>query len=126
MKSAKPTILVVEDFQLIHTNVRDRFEGRANILSAYTVSEAEMLFSEYGSSIDAIVMDACVPGDEPNTIELVREMRRTFTGPMIAISGMQEYLDDLVKAGCNKVSSKSEVGKVLENVLFLDHQARTA
>ena len=60
-------------------------------------------------------MDACVPGDWPNTMPLVRKIRQTFVGPIIANSSLLEYRKKLLEAGCDYECEKGEVAKkVLE------------
>ena len=64
-------------------------------------------------------MDACVPGSWMNTDSLVRKIRETFHGPMIAVSRSAGYRAELRKAGCNESSSKDDLPWVLLEVLGL-------
>ena len=91
---------------------------RVTLLFAASVEEAEEQFSA-NSDIDVIAIDACVPGDEPTTLPLVRQWRQTFTGPMVAISSMSEYREMLLYAGCDYESSKKDLPKKLLEILDL-------
>ncbi|MBU3901465.1 hypothetical protein KKF25_02365, partial [Patescibacteria group bacterium] len=61
----------------------------------------------------------CVPGDEPTTLELTEKIRKSFTGPMIAVSSMIEYRDALLAAGCDYDSGKASVIEMVKNLLSL-------
>ena len=93
-------VLAVDDEQWIHNKWLPELEGKVELLSAGTIEDARKMFAEH-PDIAAIAMDACVPGDEPNTMELVREFRKTFSGPMLAASGLGDYRELLMKAGCD-------------------------
>jgi len=86
------------------------------VLSALTVEEAEELFSA-NPDVNLIVMDACVPGDRPNTFSLVQKIRQTYTGPMIACSSLKEYRRLLIEAGCDREASKLELPTVIKKIL---------
>lgn len=86
------------------------------VLNAFTVEGGAELFKT-NPDIKAVVMDACVPGDEPTTLPLVLEFRKTFTGPMIAISGDHEYRRELMEAGCDHQSIKADLPDLLLKLL---------
>lgn len=89
-------------------------EEKLALLHAFSLDEAEKLFGNH-PDITIIVMDACVPGRSPNTHALVKSFRRYFQGPMIAVSGVPRYQEELMDAGCSHMASKSELpAKVLE------------
>ena len=113
-KPKKPKILIIDDSETAQDKFVKELAGKATILSAFTVEQAEKFFAA-NSDIDVIAIDACVPGVEPTTTPLVRELRRTFKGLMIAISGFRGYRQDLVEAGCDFGCVKEELcGKFLE------------
>jgi len=98
-------VLVVEDMQMWQDIWREHLEAMgvsAEMVGACTIEEARRLFTERQSDIDIILMDACVPGDYPNTHGLVAEFRRSFGGPMVAISSLPEYRAEIVAAGCDR------------------------
>ena len=116
---AKPKVLIVEDNFDIQRNYREALESVAEVLSAYTIKEAEELFAT-NPDIVAITMDACVPGGKPNTQHLVRMMRATFSGPMIAASSDSYYCGLLKDAGCShSCDQKWMLPKELKMVLGL-------
>ena len=87
-------------------------------VSAFTTAAAKEKF-DANPDIVAIVVDACVPGEVPNTGPLVREFRKKFTGPIIAASSVKKYRHHLRRAGCDYVSTKSDLPQMLREVLSL-------
>ncbi len=107
-------VLIVEDEECKYDRWRREFDNKVELIFAPSIEEAEEQFTA-SPDIDAIVMDACVPGDSPTTPPLVRKFRETFTGPIIAISSLPEYRAKLVSAGCDHESTKDAMPmKVLE------------
>ena len=108
-------VLLVEDNEDWNRIIKRGLGDKVQILSAYTIKEAEKIFEE-NSGIAIVIMDACVPGDTPNTQPLVQKIRQTFKGPMIAMSSMPMFRRKIVLAGCDhEVEEKTEAGKkVLE------------
>ena len=82
------------------------------IIQAFSIDEAEKIFNDT-RNLDGIVVDACVPGHKPNTMEIVRNFRRSFSGPLIAISSIEIFNYMLISAGCNH---KSEKDKLVEKI----------
>ncbi|KKU81798.1 MAG: hypothetical protein UY09_C0028G0004 [Parcubacteria group bacterium GW2011_GWA2_47_8] len=110
-------VLLVEDHQpWLDRWTEDILELRDDVLvlCANTIVKAEELF-EQCPGVAVIVMDACVPGDSQNTEFLVRSVRKTFKGSMIAASGDAHYRKELMAAGCDYECTKPEVPqKVIE------------
>ena len=112
-------ILLVEDMKVVHDSVKDALAGKVKLISAFTISEAKRLFQK-NPDIDAIVIDACVPGEVINTLPLVRELRKEYKGLMIAISKYGDYQKQLVEAGCNKrCFNKRQLSEYLSELLYL-------
>ncbi len=107
-------VLAVEDEKMWHNVWRRQIEFSSRngsgiiLISAFSVEEAEEQFAA-NPDLDAIVMDACVPGRALTTPPLVRKFREIFKGPMVAISGDEEYQEMLLKAGCDHRASKEAV-----------------
>jgi DNA-binding NarL/FixJ family response regulator len=118
MSEALKKVLIVEDSQGYQRDYARALTGKVEILAALTIDDAEDLFVE-NPDISAIVMDACVPGDDPTTPPLVRKIRETFTGPMIAASSDWDYRQELVAAGCDHEVPKGRVPAKLIEVLGL-------
>ena len=111
-------VLVVEDEEEVQGRYKQQLGSKVVLISALSIEEAEEQFAA-NPDIDAIVMDACVPGDRPTTRPLVRMIRGTFAGPMIATSGHPGYRKILVEDGCSHESSKYNLPSKLLEVLGL-------
>lgn len=112
-------VLLVEDMKIVHDGLKKMLGDKISLLSAFTIEGAKKLFEE-NTDIDAIVIDACVPGEEINTIPLVREFRKEYNGPMIAISTNGDYQKQLVEAGCNeRCLNKRQLHECLSELLRL-------
>lgn len=112
-------VLLVEDNQSMHDLWRRMLVGyEIELISAFTIEEAKKQFND-NPDIEAIVMDACVPGSRPTTLRLVREFRRTFEGPMIAVSNLKSYRRKLIHAGCDYQSEKESLHLKLLEILGL-------
>lgn len=114
-------ILIVEDLERVQNKFSDALAGKVELLQAYTLSQAITLFIEHKETLAVIAMDACVPGDEPNSMRIVKMIRAEgFMGPMIAISSLDEYRMKLVEAGCSHECEKDRLPEqVLELVAHL-------
>ena len=109
-------VLVVEDNQEWSSLIRRGLGDKVLVVQAFTMEEAEAVFERH-PDLAVILMDACVPGDKPNTMGLVRKMRKTFKGPIVAISNYDKYREELMRAGCDYEAEKDDVAKkVLELV----------
>jgi len=85
----------------VRLSIAEQEASAINVLVAETIPQAEELFAA-NPDIDAVLMDACVPGIEPNTEPLVKKMRERSAGlDIIAISDRKEYRERLMQAGCN-------------------------
>lgn len=121
-----PKVLVVEDNWRYQKNLATELQGKAETIQAYTIDEGREKFRENQAEIVVIVMDACVPGHEPNTPPLVREIRDAgFRGPMIAVSSAELYRETLMRAGCD-VDGGYERDRIPEIVTTVLERAKTA
>ena len=114
----KPKILIVEDRDIYQSLYRDYIQSAAEILAAKSLDEGKRLFDE-NPDIVLVVMDACVPGSKPNSMNLIIHIRQTFNGPMIAASSDPDYRDILVETGCNLKSPKEKVPDLVRELLRL-------
>ena len=101
-------VLLIDDSESLHAYCHNELEDEIEIFDAYSKEEAEELFNST-PDLAAIVVDACVPGHEPNTQDLVEMFRKTFQGPIIAVSSSLEYRNVLVSAGCSHDCSKFDL-----------------
>src|SRR3989344_7914048 len=113
-------VLVVDDMESFHVALKHWLGGRVEVLSAYSIEEARRLFYE-NPDVRIILMDACVPGDKPNTLGLVHEIETSgvFCGTMIAISSSPQYRHQLVQAGCGGSCPKGQAAQMVEVLLDL-------
>ncbi len=114
-------ILLVEDQPRYHQRWQREIAElteRVEVLSALSISEAEEYFATHVRELAAIAIDACVPGDQPNTICLVKKFRKKFKGPIIAISGQSEFKQLLLQAGCSHESLKCFLSQKIAEVIF--------
>jgi len=113
-------ILVVEDTsELVSVWKRQiaskKFEAR--IVWAASVQRAEEEFTQ-NPDFDAIIMDCCVPGNQPTTLNLTKMIRqRGFTNPIIAKSSHPDYCNMLLEAGASHVAVNGNVVLALLNAL---------
>ncbi len=106
-------VLIIDDDETWQKVWSMRLGKRVTLLPALSIPEAEKIFSEH-TDIDLIAVDACVPGDEINTQPLIRKIRETFAGPMVAVSKSSFSRECLVRAGCDHESEKEWLhGKVV-------------
>lgn len=100
-------VLLVDDVVRYHGSIALQMNRLApnaiQVIGAFSAEQASRIFAEH-PDIDLIVMDGNL-GDESNTSDLVRTMRETFKGPIIANSGSPESNIKLVAAGCSHRTS---------------------
>lgn len=106
------TVLIIEDDKDIQKMYKLLLEGsQIRLLQAFTIHEANEIFMSHKDDINLIYIDGCVPGNQINTLELTKNLRANFHGKMIAISSVDDYNIELVKAGCNESLEKHQVTK---------------
>ncbi|MBM2817427.1 MAG: Response regulatory protein [Parcubacteria group bacterium] len=111
-------ILIVEDDEMLQLAWKRLLLATTplEVIQAFSIEEAEKVFSE-NSDLSAIAVDACVPGTEINTMNMVLKFRKTFTGPMIAISGRDKFNQILMSAGCNHETGKGKLVQKIKRIL---------
>jgi len=115
----KPKVLIIEDQKRAHLEYEYGLRNLVQILSAFTIEEGRKIYKE-NPDLWLIVMDACVPGGDPNTLDLTREIRKSFIGrPMIAASMSEKFQDLLIEAGCDHKADKSQVVDKIKELLKL-------
>ncbi|HWQ99763.1 MAG TPA: response regulator [Candidatus Methylomirabilis sp.] len=118
-KVTRPKVLIVEDSFPLQRFYREVLNEKYTILQAYSVDHGEQLFRKH-PDVAAIVMDACVPGHKPTTPPLVRRIRKSYHGPIIAASSDDDFQDALISAGCNHRAFKHTVPDKLAELLDPD------
>ncbi len=127
MTNTKICLLVVDDDPdgWVHETIRRSLKRQSvDVISAYDQDAARSFLKKHGSRISMIVMDACVPGNRPNTAVLIQDIRKWFSGPIIGSSA--GYLEYLHEAGCSFVCSKENLPQVLQEEVAKIRQAQSA
>lgn len=118
MLNQSPLVLIVDDDEKIQRLFEESLAEKVIILPATFVELALNMFKDWQSKIDAIVIDACVPGNEPNTQPLVKKFReKGFLGPIIGTSSCEEYRQELMQCGCSHQAEKDKVPALLLELL---------
>lgn len=119
----KQKVLIIEDsramLDFLRREVKDGIMD-VRVFGAVSIGEGERLVSE-NLDADVVVMDACVPGAEINTVPLVRKIREEFgfRGPMIAMSTEAGFRRLLKEAGCDyEVPDKEFVPEMVIGILL--------
>ncbi len=102
-------VLIIDDEREFHITWKDDLDYMGiESISAFTLQEAKKKFEEEKENIGLIVMDAClIPGEGPTTLELTKQFRKQFAGPIMANSSEKHYQKLLLEAGCNCIGDKS-------------------
>lgn len=96
--------LVVDDQVDHHELITDMFAPDFLVLRALDTNEGLQMFTA-NPDLDLIIMDGQMPGDMTPP-DLVRHMRRTFKGPIVACSADDRAHDGLMAAGCDLIARK--------------------
>ncbi len=103
-EEAMKKVLVIDDMDDTHRCVRSilptKPKGKFMLLNAHTLQEGESLFQEH-PDVALIVMDGCVDSGKLDSVPLVKKIRETYQGPILATSSSPTYNDELVQAGCS-------------------------
>ena len=86
---------------------------KITVLAAVTIKDAERLFSE--NPYPAVIfIDSCIDnGEQPDSIHLIKKIKRTYAGPMVAIANKPDHKKLLMEAGCNRVCDKNVLHEVV-------------
>ena len=92
-------VLVVEDDPTVIGLLQDIFKDQ-DVFIATSVERARELFREHEGKFGFVVMDGNLERGE-KTVDLTREIRSEFDGPIVAFSGQLEDQEALLGAGCD-------------------------
>lgn len=98
----KPRVLLIEDSQQWARSIKRGLSEFCEVVYAESQDQARQLFAQHKGDFQVIVMDSCVPGDQPNTHTLTRDLRAQFEGPIVANSSLEHYFSEIVKAGASE------------------------
>ncbi|MDD5289807.1 MAG: hypothetical protein PHT40_01230 [Patescibacteria group bacterium] len=110
-------VLVVEDRDSDFSPMERVFKfhdknSEIEILHAKTLKEGENLFFA-NPDVEVIIMDACVEGDEPDSMPLIEKIVKSgFKKPIIAASGSSLNNDELITAGATHKADKYKAVKL--------------
>jgi len=116
-------ILVIEKEVFWHVQIREAMlEKSVTVVSARTKELARRMLVqnpdiEVIAITDHIASGNCNGATEPDTLGLVKEIRKTFTGKMIACSSNCNFENMLISAGCDLQVFKSHLSEKLLEVL---------
>lgn len=85
--------------ELIAWQAASSLQDPVRLLSAHSIAGAKKIFQMHHSDLAIIIVDACLGGSVPNTQPLVKWMRQSYFGNMLAISSVFENCNTLVEAG---------------------------
>ena len=110
-------ILIIED----DVDWQEIFRGGLNfvsvkIIQAFSIEDAKKAFDDNNSDLAIIAVDACVPGKNPNTMNIVKSFRSSFKGPMIAISSRDDFNNMLMSAGCDHKADKHKLVEKIKQI----------
>lgn len=115
-----PKVLVVEDFDYFFNMINRGLSSEIEVLRARTLKEGNNLFQN-NPDVDLIIMGACVPGDEPNAMPLVKKIVDSgYKRPIIACSSISPFTKKLICAGATHESSKEGAAKLALKLLNLN------
>ena len=112
-----PKVLIVEDNEGWWKLWGHALHPRVRGFVAESLEKAETMLPHL-SDFALIVVDACVPGDDPNSMPLVRRIRAEgYRGPIIASSSVEKFRKLLLDAGCSHEVPKEEVPRLVVELL---------
>lgn len=104
-------IIVVEDNDCDFLDILEKIPHKVRVMRAKTIDEGEKIFQE-NTDADLIIMDCCVPGSKPNTMPLVKSIKKSgFKNPIIATSSVFLFTEELMKAGATHAVDKNTAAK---------------
>ncbi len=114
-----PKVLLIEDDEFYSEFIKaDLEKGGVVVLLSTTLNGGYELFNKHSDSIDLIIMDACVPGDRPNSMPLVRTIIESgYSKPIIACSSMPQYRGALTSVGATHQAGKNEAATMALRLL---------
>lgn len=115
-----PVVLVVEDSLRWGEAYGRELESVCQVVVATDQRDAQAAFEQHLDRLAAIVMDACVPGEVPNTQDLTAMFRARFAGPIVAASSNPMYSMDLLNYGASEWTTKALVPRHVLRLLRLD------
>lgn len=112
-------VLVLEDRDIDFCKIEWAFGGKVEILRANSQWEAKKLFEE-NPGLDLIIMDYFSPGDTPNTLPLLQEIKKIVPDMLIISSSLMAFRgDEMIQAGAIDWGMKERAVEIALNLLGL-------
>jgi len=113
-------VLLVEDYENWIRLIKTQLSEKVEVITAETIQKAYKLFKA-NPDIKLVIMDACVPGSTPNTMNLIEDIIKDgFTNPIIAMSCTPRHIATLILSGAtHSVENKAQVACKVEELLNL-------
>ena len=117
-KMARQKIMIVEDNVDTLKALCNYFHRRYEVVTARTVTEALGKFELHQGAFEMIALDASLETSGTiDTLPLIPEFRKTYKGPLVAISNSDKHNVELVAAGCDYRCEKHELPTMTERIL---------
>ncbi|MEA1926163.1 MAG: response regulator [Patescibacteria group bacterium] len=112
-------VLVLEDRDIDFWKIEQAFAGKADIVRASNQWEFKKLFEE-NPDLDLVMMDYFSPGDTPNTLLLLQEIKKSVSDmPIISSSMMYFRRKEMLDAGATHEGEKEKAVDIALNLLGL-------
>ena len=120
----KIRVLFIEDDEfVIDLIIRMLKKMPVEIILAKNKTEAERQFEDNINNINLIIMDGSLPlspssGVICDTIDFTNDVRKKYSGVIIATSSDPSLREKLMKAGCNiECDDKLQIPEIISNLL---------
>jgi DNA-binding response OmpR family regulator len=114
-----PKVLIVDDDAAVRRSmVRYLNAFGIETIEAQTLNEGYLAFGTYSESLDMIIIDGCV--DNPNHLDslpLIATIRGLYSKPILASSGNEDNLPQMLNAGASHSALKAEAASMVLKIL---------
>lgn len=110
-------ILLIDDDVLVLGALTRALRSSFEVVTACTLEGAEQAFMD-NPNFDLIAVDGSLSGGKLDTVQLVLKIRaQKYEGHLLAISGMEDYNQELCKNGCNDFCEKMGTAQKIRELL---------
>jgi hypothetical protein len=118
-------VLILEDDEITQSLFLDSIWKKVNLLQAYDLKEAEILFNENKNTLDIIALDWQVPccwSTFKNTVELARHIKNDFNWEIYSLALGYEVKKEFEKIWFEKIlNMKYEFVKIILDIIEKDN-----
>jgi hypothetical protein len=119
MKIEKKIIIIGDFYDELIKSRQDFFDSGVDIFCPPGIVEFNAIW-EFSHNFDLIIINGYYQnGSEGEIISLVKKIRLTFNGPIIAVFLDFDFNDWLIQLGCDYEVKKEDVSKKVKEILFL-------